>query len=112
MELAVIALFALFLIVIPGIAAMPRIISWVQTGGPGGAPAWTMARFWMDVAILIAIVAFLVWLTAFDGLFILEDAHWVWWAAPAAIVTMYVLARAMMPAANQEAETSVAEDDG
>jgi hypothetical protein len=106
MELAIIALFALFLIVIPGIAAMPRIISWVQTGGPGGAPAWKMARFWMDVAILIGIVAFLVWLTVFDGLFILEDAHWVWWAAPAAIVTVYVLVRTMMPAGNQPEEES------
>ena len=106
MELAVIALFALFLIVIPGIAAMPRIISWVQTGGPGGAPAWTMARFWMDVVVLVAAIAFLVWLMAFDGLFILEDAHWAWWAAPAAILTVYVLVRAMMPGANQvEAES-------
>jgi hypothetical protein len=51
-------------------------------------------------------VAFLVWLTAFDGLFILEDAHWVWWAAPAAIVTVYVVARTMMSPANQvEAES-------
>jgi len=103
MELAVILLFALFLIVIPGIAALPRIIAWIRAGGPGGAPAWTMGRFWLDVAVLLGVVAFVVWLMAFDGLFILEDAHWVWWAGPAAIFTVYVIARAMMPPADRGA---------
>ncbi len=100
MELAIILLFALFIIVIPGVAAMPGIIKWVQAGGPGGAPAWKMVRFWLDLAVLVGVVAFGVWLIAFDGLFILEDAPWVWWAA-AATLTVYVLARMIMPAADR-----------
>ena len=81
---------------------MPGLIKWVKAGGPGGAPAWTMARFWVDVAMILGVVAFGVWLVAFDGLFILEDAPWVWWAA-AALLTVYVLARVLMPAADRGA---------